>query len=265
MRKLYVDKNKNFLYTLMKQVGYLKNLTDDTVEELCYSMKKEHFEAGADVFRVHDPIEAIYFIVSGKIDMFINLNLQDVLLETIFKGCTFGQYGVLGKYHSQFLGKTCEPTSMYILEKSTLKRLRKELRDLEDAMSEAERLVSLQGVGLVDFTLFRGTRKVSHIEIFKMAIRRAILINRSFSQNINGGDVLNLLKEMQARQRAGVSEVAEEQLPFQTPDEVEINKEMFRKLIEMVDVISKDNNEKRTEILKLETRLEHIHTPVPGP
>ena len=60
---------------------------------------------------------------------------------------------------------------------------------------------------------------------------------------------------MLARQRAGVS-LAEEELPFNTPDDVSINKEMFKKLIEMVEVIRNDNEEKRNEIQKLEVRIE---------
>ena len=50
VRKLYIDKNKSFLYTLIKQVDYLKDLTDDTIEELCYSMRKEYIEVGSDIF-----------------------------------------------------------------------------------------------------------------------------------------------------------------------------------------------------------------------
>ena len=65
VRKLYIDKNKSFLYTLIKQVDYLKDLTDDTIEELCYSMRKEYIEVGSDIFRVNDPIDSIYFIING--------------------------------------------------------------------------------------------------------------------------------------------------------------------------------------------------------
>ena len=46
VRKLYVDKSKNFLYTLVKQIEYMKDLSDDTIEDLCYSMKKDYIEAG---------------------------------------------------------------------------------------------------------------------------------------------------------------------------------------------------------------------------
>lgn len=98
VRKLYVDKSKNFLYTLVKQIEYMKDLSDDTIEDICYSMKKEYVEPGQDVFWTNDPASNIYFIFNGSINIFINLNMQDVLLETLYKGCTIGGQGVLGKY-----------------------------------------------------------------------------------------------------------------------------------------------------------------------
>jgi len=146
---------------------------------------------------------------------------------------------------------------VYILDRDTLHRLRKELRDLDDAMNTAERWIRKNGIGLVDFRLYRGTRKPSSLEILKAAIRRTVLINRNISQEIDSPDFLAVLKEMLARQRAGVS-LAEEELPFNTPDDVSINKEMFKKLIEMVEVIRSDNEEKRSEIQKLEERIERF-------
>jgi hypothetical protein len=75
VRKLYVDKSKNFLYTLVKQIEYMKDLSEDTIEDLCYSMKKDYVEAGQDVFRINDPVNCIYFIFNGSLDIFINLNM----------------------------------------------------------------------------------------------------------------------------------------------------------------------------------------------
>ena len=142
---------------------------------------------------MNDPIDSIYFIINGQVDMFLQINTQDVHLETLYKGCTIGAYGVLGKYFSQFLGKTSQPTSVYILDKDTLHRLRKELRDLDDAMNQAERHIRRNGIGLVDFRLYRGTRKVRPVEILKRAIRRTVLINRNIGQEIDQPDFLTVL------------------------------------------------------------------------
>lgn len=256
VRKLYVDKNKNFLYTLIRQVDYLQNLSMDTVEELCYSVKKEYIDVGSDLFRANDLTDQIYFIIDGQVDMYLNINMHDVHIETLYKGCIIGQNGILDNAFSQFVGKTSAPTSVYVLEKSTLDHLRKELRDLDDAMSEATRKVKQSGIGLVDFRLYR-MGKVKPIDIFKKAIRRAVMINRRLKEDMNNPTLLQVLKDLQTKQRAGVS-FSEDDVTQPGQENTEINKEMFAKLINMIDVIQKDNFEKKNEIQKLETRIEKL-------
>lgn len=68
-----------------------------------------------------------------------------------------------------------------MIEKDTLRKLRKELRDLDDAMTHSERSLLNNGLGIVDFTMYRGSRIVRPIEILKGAIRRAMLIMRVMS------------------------------------------------------------------------------------
>lgn len=53
----------------------MKDLSEDTIEDICYSMKKEYVEAGQDIFRTNDPANNIYFIFNGSINIFINLNM----------------------------------------------------------------------------------------------------------------------------------------------------------------------------------------------
>ena len=73
---------------------------------------------------------------------------------------------------------------------------------------------------------------------------------------MNNPTLLQVLKDLQAKQKAGVSFSDEE---INTPGENgEINKEMFAKLIDMIDVIQQDNFEKKEEIVKLETRIEKL-------
>lgn len=57
-----------------------------------------------------------------------------------------------------------------MIEKDTLRKLRKELRDLDDAMTHSERSLLNNGLGIVDFTMYRGSRIVRPIEILKGAI-----------------------------------------------------------------------------------------------
>lgn len=68
-----------------------------------------------------------------------------------------------------------------MIEKETLWKLWKELRDLDDAMTLSERNLLNNGLGIVDFTMYRGSRVAKPIEILKGAIRRAMLIMRVMS------------------------------------------------------------------------------------
>jgi hypothetical protein len=80
-----------------------------------------------------------------------------------------------------------------MIEKDTLKMLRKELRDLDDAMTNSERNLLNNGLGIVDFTMYRINRVAKPIEILKGAIRRAMLIMKVMSQNQESPDIVTLL------------------------------------------------------------------------
>ena len=52
--------------------------------------------------------------------------------------------------------------------------------------------------------MYRGSRIVKPIEIFKEAIRRAVLIMRVMSQNSECPDIVALLQDIMQKQRQGM-------------------------------------------------------------
>jgi len=68
-----------------------------------------------------------------------------------------------------------------MLEKDTLRKLRKELWDLDDAMTLSEWNLLNNGLGIVDFTMYWGSWIAKPIEILKGAIWWAMLIMRVMS------------------------------------------------------------------------------------
>ena len=101
-------------------------------------MNKDYIEVGQNLLEVRDPVNEIFFILQGSVDMYLNIQMQDVHLDTLHRGCTIGAYGVLVETQHKFIAKTNTPTSIVTLSKKTLKRLRKELRDLDESMRQAE-------------------------------------------------------------------------------------------------------------------------------
>ena len=80
-----------------------------------------------------------------------------------------------------------------------------------------------------------------------------MLIMRVMSQNSESPDIVALLQDIMQKQRQG--EIIDEEDIQMTG---EITKEMFKKLLSLVETIEKDNEDKRAQITILEQKLEKL-------
>ena len=99
--------------------------------------------------------------------------------------------------------------------------------------------------------------KKKPIAIFKQCIRRACLINRAVKDSSDSPGISDLLKNAQ-RLKAKSGEVDEED-PFENSNKnSDVTKAMFRKLIDMIGEIDRDNEEKTKEITRIVTKIDTI-------
>ena len=84
--KSYSDSYKVFQKELVRSVDYMYDLSEDSVEEITYYLKQEDVERDKIIFRAGDPINKIYFISNGRIDVSINHKESEILIDTLYRG-----------------------------------------------------------------------------------------------------------------------------------------------------------------------------------
>lgn len=119
----YKDNLKEFIKQLLKSVDYIRECSDKTVEELSYYCKQEFLEKDKILFRAGDPIDRIYFIVGGKLNITITINSINIVVDTLYQGCSIGCNGVLGDFRHNFTARSVTNCSFYTLSKDNIQFL----------------------------------------------------------------------------------------------------------------------------------------------
>lgn len=88
--KTYKDNLKMFLKELIQNVDYMGACCDDTIEEISYYCQQAFCEKDTVVFRAGDSIDKIYFILNGKVNIMVNINGIDIVVDTLYQGCSIG-------------------------------------------------------------------------------------------------------------------------------------------------------------------------------
>lgn len=104
-RSEYNDEWKCFLKDNLKYIGYIKNVSDKTVEELSYCLREENVEKGTVIFRAGSPCDKLYFVADGEVDIMVKVGRREALLDTLYQACNIGEYGILGDYTHTFTAK----------------------------------------------------------------------------------------------------------------------------------------------------------------
>lgn len=96
--KKYQDPWKIYLKKLLRGVPYFSNLDDEIIEELSYELQMKYYDDSHQVFKQGDSVEDIHIIVEGTLDLLLEISDEEIEFETLYRGCTVGIYGVVGRY-----------------------------------------------------------------------------------------------------------------------------------------------------------------------
>ena len=72
------------------------------MDEVHYLLKEEVYEADSEILATNEPCTAMYFVVQGRINLYIHSSLGEKhLLQCLKQGDVLGQYSVL--FNQKFL------------------------------------------------------------------------------------------------------------------------------------------------------------------
>ena len=121
MRK-YSDKLKVFQKLVLSDI-YTKHLEDETLEEMTYTIKQKYYEQDKVIFRAKDKIENLYMILSGTVEIFIELKDKEILFDTLSRGCLISLYGILDDRCNTFTCRAKTGVHLYYITKESMKSL----------------------------------------------------------------------------------------------------------------------------------------------
>ncbi len=110
--------------SLLKKIGFLKNLPDAMLEKVGAIARLETFDKESVLFRQNQDKTHFYMLVSGKI--FLNCGLasgKSLTLDEVSPGRTVGVSSLLGIYPSTFTAICAEPSSTITVSGEDMRRL----------------------------------------------------------------------------------------------------------------------------------------------
>lgn len=154
--KLYQDKYKNWKRKQLLTIQYLRSLNDDSMEELTYKIGHEFFDEGQIIFKYGDDINKLYILIDGSINVYVSLNDEDLILDTLDQpGTVFGQFTILDKSFAGYSARTTSETNMLVIDREFLWQLRRTLPDLDESLKEAMDKLAEHGMPLLDYQAAR--------------------------------------------------------------------------------------------------------------
>ena len=120
----YQDPWKQFKVKLLKQVDYFRKNSESQedffFEELQQHMVEETYEAGTEIISLNEPLDSMFFIVQGELDLFQSLSSKrksssknldqnsnteaekECFVETLGPGDVIGQYSFIFEKEFRF-------------------------------------------------------------------------------------------------------------------------------------------------------------------
>ena len=186
-RRTYQDEWKKFLVSNIKNVEYLKNGSDVLLEELYFDLKEEAFKEGDVIFKAGDVVDRIYFIAEGEIEIFIKTYKIEISIDTLFQGCSIGEYGVLGECVFMFTAKTKSNfLKLFSISKSSVRSLLFSHKELKGDADRCTAPPPKDSELFLDFRVCRTESKKSRIKkVVKLSVLRYLRIVKIFGMDFS--------------------------------------------------------------------------------
>ena len=247
-RAKYQDEWKLFVKENLRFVDYIKHCSDKTVEHITYYLKEEVIEAGSVIFRAGTPVDKLYFIAEGEVDIIVKIGKKEIILDTLYQACNIGEYGILGDYRHTFSAKARKkPVQLFYISKEALNICLDKLDDLREQAQKCMEYLEGSGLPLVDFRLYRNVQsKRKTIEVLKLAIARVMRINDALEANYSPEEITEILQKIQIRSLGEGNE----------DDSLQKNSNrMLQEVLQRLSHISQENQMLKLMVVKLENKV----------
>ena len=233
-----------FLVSNLKCIEYLKEAPDEFLELLYHELKEEVFIADSIICKAGDSIDKILFITEGIAEITVRINNIDISIDSLYQGCSMGEYGILGNYTYMFTAKAKSSfVKVVTISKNIIEDFINKSKYLKMEAERCSEPLKVTSDIFLDFRIIRTeTKKAKIKKIIKLSVLRYMKIVKVFGVNFSFKN-LHSSKEIK-------------NLKKQTT--MTSNIRLFNSLIQKLDQISADNSEIKLTIAQTESKIESI-------
>lgn len=112
----YQDPNFDFMIKFLKNTDMTDGVSDSVLWEMSYGLKFDYVEKDHYIFSFGQSKWAIYFIISGNVEISTPLSKGSVIIETLYWGCSMGTYTTLFGSSIEFSAFAREHTLFFTLD-----------------------------------------------------------------------------------------------------------------------------------------------------
>jgi len=158
------------MFKIIYTVYYFKNLSKESLEEVFYSLETDYYEKDTVLVEAGDSLDKIWILVDGEVDINVQMDTGEiVIIETLKRGCHFGQFSCLIEAPQMFQYKAKSNVMVQSINTSMLENLRLELPDLNDELANG--FIHEYGVPVCDFKVNHLTEDESDINSLKRKLK----------------------------------------------------------------------------------------------
>lgn len=195
--KKYDDPLKQFMMKTLRNVYYLENVSQSSIEEVIFYLNQEYHDEGEILFRVGDPVEEIIFVASGSVSITVDMSERDVVIETLKEGSAMGFNGILKTSLHSFTARCDTKVSIYRMKKSQMKEIFNFCEDIYDEVKKAKDFFLSESMPCIDFCIPRHTyiaKSRKPYEVFRTVVHRLLRINQNLGTFSNAFDIIEQIK-----------------------------------------------------------------------
>mmetsp|Transcript_18764 Transcript_18764/g.28848 ORF Transcript_18764/g.28848 Transcript_18764/m.28848 type:complete len:99 (-) Transcript_18764:1737-2033(-) len=86
----YKDPNKDYVIETLSKIEYFHlGLSKASLHDLIYRFDPCFYEAGESILRVDDTCTAMYLVVRGVVEVYIEIEGHEFVLENLYPGSSF--------------------------------------------------------------------------------------------------------------------------------------------------------------------------------
>ena len=197
--RTYNDRLKLFLFSIIKVVPFLNNLSEDTLENIAYHMKQKFYEKGEIIYNNGESMDNSISIVSkGEVELLYKVDNKEFRMHLLNQGCYIGGYQIHGRYHHMYTARALSKTTIHIISKESIDHLVKEFPDFKKRIDKTVDYIEKTADPIVSFGYYRDRNaNVTVKDILKLSIGRIICIKRELKRVNILNSINSLLTETQ--------------------------------------------------------------------